>query len=169
MRAVPALACLLPLAACASASDDYPSLERREVEIIRGTVNQPPQPRPDVPEPVAAVPAAHLAALERHRAQAQAAHQAFLASATRARSAVAAARGRGVASDAWASAQVALGALSSQRGDTAYPAAEIELLYVEAMNADYSADSASAAHEAMVALLAEQDAVLAELRAALRR
>ena len=85
------------LGACATASEEYPSLAIRDVERLAA---MPPA------EPVAYVPPAPaptvLARLDQIAGEAASAHRAFLAETPQARSTVAAARGAEPGADSWA-------------------------------------------------------------------
>src|SRR5690242_16902516 len=100
----------LAMTACASPGK-YPSLATRDAERATGTL-QPAEAAPYVPP---ATPIETLDRLGRLTAEAQAAHQAFLAAAERARAPAAAARGSAEGSDAWSVAAIALADVESAR------------------------------------------------------
>ncbi|WJY18839.1 hypothetical protein QQS45_00880 [Alteriqipengyuania flavescens] len=165
MRIVLPFAAALPLAACAGASTDYPSLAIRDAELRRtGDVDYS-----NPAAPLRALPADQRALLEERRAAALANAAAFRESLGRAQRAVAAASGASVTSDAWAAAQVAVADLSSQRSAMAGPLADIELLYVETYDIGVDASDVERARNELAALQGEQDAAIAALRSRLRR
>lgn len=156
--ALPPLA--LALAACASA-DRYPSLAIRDAERATGTL-QPAEPEPYVPPPT---PAVVLDRLGQLTAEAQSAHQAFLAAAERARSPVAAARGAEAGSAPWSIAQVALADLEASRGQAMIALADLDRLYVEAELAGAELERIEAARGEVSALVASQSRLIGEMQA----
>jgi hypothetical protein len=156
------LAC--SLGACATAPDEYPSLAIRDAERAIGTF-QPAEPAPYVPPEQ---PAAVLGQLDQLAAQAAGAHQAFLAEAPRARSAVAAARGSGPGDDSWARAQVAVAGLEASRGTAMIALADLDRLYVDAALEGTALDRIAAARERVAAQVDEQNTAIAALLAGLR-
>ena len=158
----------IPLAACASAGDEYPSLAIRDAERQTGTfapaigaAAAPAQPAPPAPE--------LLDRLAQLRAEAQSAHRAFTALAPAARRRVDAARGAGVASDVWAAAQVAISELDARRSQTAIPMADLDELLVSQAVALQQNGAATQAQAEVQALLEEEDRLLQELKGALAR
>lgn len=158
------------LAGCSTvAADRYPSLAQREGERAQGQF-APGEVKTLAVPPVdtgstAPLPE-RLAALV---AQAERGHSAFRAAQADATRLAEAAAGAAVASDGWASAQVALAGLDSARSETAIPLGDLDILHAAA-SLDASADSAAiaAARDRVIALVAEEDAVLEQLRARLR-
>ena len=168
-RAIPILCLPLLLAACASASEEYPSLAIREAERVRGTIDTPPQVDAEPPAPPRPVPPALLEQVAQYRAQAVEAHAAFLDAAGSARRAVAAARGAGIAGYSWSSAAVAVADLQSRRSRTAEAVTDLELVAVQVELEQLPNVEVGAAYQDVLALLAEEDALVAELNGALRR
>ena len=167
MRCKLALLALPFVAACASASGDYPSLAIRDAERARGTIDAP-QPEPTPPPAPKVVSADVLERIAAYRAEAVVAHRAFVNAAPAARRAVAAGAGAARASDAWAAAQVALADLESHRSLTAVPLADLDALYAEQATGFDPVAEVAEARDAVVALVVEQDAELANLRARIR-
>lgn len=165
MRTLSVPILLLPLAACAGASTDYPSLAIRDVERLRAGENDYSNPA----APLTALPQQTVARLAGLRADALAAHLGFGESLGRAQPLVSAARGAPVTSDNWARAQIALGDLSSQRSAMAVPLTDIELLYAETHDTGVDASSVERVREEIVALQRQQDSALAALRSRMAR
>ncbi len=155
------LACFA-LAACASAGGDYPSLAIRDAERVAGTFEVAASETETVaPAPVAANTLERLAQL---REEAGSAHRTFMAAVPGARSAVSAARGAEVTENRWAAAQVALADLDSARSQAAIALGDLDLLYADATLAFTDREQISAARSDVVALVSEEDRILAELR-----
>lgn len=166
--AIAALCVLGPcLAACATASDKYPSLAIRDVERAEGQFAPVPAAPLDVPEiPAPSGPLAdRLAALG---AAADAAHRAFVTSAGRASRLADAAAGAAVGSDAWASAQVALSDLDSARSTTAISLAELDSLMVGAAIQAQDISAIELVRQQVLAQVGEEDGTLARLRNRIR-
>ncbi len=159
---------LLALSACTAASGDYPSLAIRDAERPRGTIETPDGGEPATPPPPKVVSADILQRIAALRADANSAHQQFLRSAPAARRAVSAGAGAARASDAWAGAQVALADLETQRSKTAIPLADLDALYASQATAFDPVAEIAEARDAVVALVAEEDRVLASLRSRIR-
>lgn len=154
-----------PLAACAAGSGDYPSLAIRDAERVEGAFEPAPaqEPAPPPAEPSADL----LQRLSQLRAAASSAHQAFLEAAPDARRKVEAARGTGVESNLWAAAQVALADLDSARSQTAVALGDLDLMFADATLAfELRAPIADTRGE-VAEMIAQEDAILTELRAAL--
>jgi len=156
-----ALGCTL--GACATPSEEYPSLAIRDVERAAGTMQPPPEPY--VPPPP---PAATLDRLDQLAAEAASAHQAFLAEAPRARSAVAAARGAGPGADSWAVAQVAVSGLEASRGKAMIALADLDRLYVDAAVEGEALDRIGATRDRVAAQVDEQNATIEGMLGQLR-
>lgn len=159
---------VLALSACAAASGDYPSLAIRDAERPRGTLEAPVADEPAAPLPAQVVSADILQRITSLRADANSAHQQFLRSAPAARRAVSAGAGAPRASDAWAGAQVALADLETQRSKTAIPLADLDALYASQATAFAPMAEIAGARDAVEALVAEEDRVLASLRSRIR-
>lgn len=156
---------LLPLAACAGSSTEYPSLAIRDVERLRTGETDYTNPA----APLAPLPAQVSGRLENLRADALAADAAFADSLARARPLVATARGAPVTARSWARAQVAVADVSSKRSAMALPLADIEKLYVEYYDTGVDAGPIEQVRDNLAARQDEQDRILAGLRAQLAR
>lgn len=151
------------LAAC-TASQAYPSLALRDVERATGTL-QPVEPSPYVPP---ALPATVLGQIDRLAAEAASAHQAFLAAAPQARSAVAAARGADPGGESWARAQVAVASLESSRSRAMIALADLDRIFVDSALEGSDLGRVGAARDAVAAQVDEQNAAIAGLLGDLR-
>lgn len=147
------------VAACAADADKYPSLARRPAERASGEAPPPPPPVVALP-PNAEV----LARLDRLVAQAREADGRFRAREASARSLSSAARGAAMGSEPWAVASVALADLESARSQAMIALADLDALYAAARVAGNDVSAISAARDSVIALVAGQDRVLAELR-----
>lgn len=161
---LPAL-CALTLSACASSGDEFPSLAIRDVERAQGQFEPIAVDPIDVPE----IPTNYEGSLENRLAtlveSASAAHTRFTRSEAVARRVVAGAGRSAVGSDAWATSQVALSDLESIRSDTAIALAEVDILHIAASVAAEDRAQIDAARDSIIAMVQEEDAALAELRA----
>jgi hypothetical protein len=144
------------LGACATASDEYPSLAIRDAERAAGTL-QPVEPVPYVPP---APPAAVLDRLDQLAADAASAHQAFLAETPQARSAVAAARGAEPGTDSWARAQVAMAGLESTRSRSMIALADLDRIYVDAAVEGLELTRIATARDRVAAQVDQQNATI---------
>jgi hypothetical protein len=151
----------LALSACASDTTHYPSLAKREAERIANSAPSAPSP---TPAPLPAAPAATLASLDGLIARAKDAHRRFAARRPRAEQLVAAAAGAPLASESWSVASIALADLESARSDTMVALAELDGAYAAARVAGSDVTAISAAREDVMALVGEEDRVLAALR-----
>ncbi len=129
-----------------------------------------PAPLPSAPPPPTAGLQERLAGLV---TRAQAAHRRFMTDRANTESLVARARGAAVASESWSLAAVALADLEASRSNAMIAMAELDSL--NAADAVAHFDSASgdaaalaAARDQVMAMIGEQDTVLAALRARLR-
>lgn len=168
MRSLPALAVIISLTACANTGDTrFPSLATRPGERVSGTLT--PAPAPAKP-PATAATGSRLSSL---KASALAAHRRFGELRARAEQLSAAARGAGVASEAWSVAQVALAELEAARSETAVALADLDSLYINAANeavptaGSGDLDAIGAAREEVSAWIGADDAILASLRSRL--
>ncbi len=166
-----AFALLLPLTCAACATPDagaYPSLAIRDVERVDGTFEPVQSDRLDVPpvetQGTGDLPT-RLAALQ---AQARDAHAAFLAALPMAERRVSAAAGSAIGTDAWASAQVALADLDSQRSQAAIALGDLDTLYTAAAVQAEDVAAVAAARDQVIALVGEEDAALQRLRERIR-
>ncbi|AKM07438.1 hypothetical protein AM2010_1366 [Pelagerythrobacter marensis] len=155
----------VPLAACAAGSGSYPSLAIRDAERVGGSLETP---TPEAPPAQPAPPSADLLArLGQLQSQAASAHQAFLAAVPATRRAVRAASGAGIASDRYASAQVALADLDSHRSRAAIALGDLDLLFADAALSFELRAPIVETRADVTAMIAQEDAVLAELRGAI--
>lgn len=151
------------LGACATASEEYPSLAIRDVE--RQAAVPPIEPVPYVPP---APPSAVLQRLDQLTGEATSAHRAFLAEAPRARSAVSAARGAQPGAESWSVAQVAVAGLEASRSRAMIALAELDRLYVDAAVEGTALDRIAAARTQVVEQVDEQNATIAAMLGGLR-
>ncbi len=164
IRLVP-LVLAAPLAACAGGSADYPSLAIRDAERVEGTFE--PAPATEAPAPPAAPSADLLQRLSQLRTEAASAHRAFTQAVPGARRTIEAARGAGVETNSWAAAQVALADLDSHRSRTAVALGDLDLIFADATLAFELREPIADAHSQVADMIAQEDAILAELRGAL--
>ena len=76
--------------------------------------------------------------------------------------------GSGIGSDSWAAAQVALAELDSARSRAAVPLGDIDRIYTSAKVAAQDTAAIETARDRVIALVSEEDATLARLRAQVR-
>ena len=170
------------LGACATAPDrDYPSLGIREAEYTSGQVPLPTGDcadsaeagavreegqltpvDPDAPPPPQPVLSSELALrVVQLEEQARAAHADFEGATPATRAAV---RARGAeGSKSWGRAEVAYANLRSIRARTAIPFGELEMLLATRAVAGEPIDEIVLARDVVIALIEQEDAVLAEL------
>lgn len=154
------LAAVIPaMAACAANDGRYPSLQMRPAERVAGTFE--PATPPPAPAPMAEGTLGRLGDLE---AAARAAHARFAAQAPEARSLVLAGRGADVTDNRWGAAQIALADLDGIRSETAIALGDIDLMFVDATLTNTERAAIERTRSAIVALVAEEDGVLANLR-----
>jgi hypothetical protein len=161
MRSLVALALLTLLAACQSAGEEYPSLAIRPAERATGTLVPV---TPYVPPPVTPAVADRLGRLA---AEVRAAHGAFQQAAPGASSAVNAARGIGLGSEAWSVAQVQLANLESARSRAMIALADLDRLYVDAATQGRALERVAATRDAAIAQVDEENATVNALLGAL--
>ncbi len=165
-RHAPLLAILLlsgPLLSACVSNQGYPSLARRPAERISGAALV-----------VEAAPAALLALaapdlglqsrLARAVAQAGEAHTRFNALRSRTAQLVSAAQGAAVASTAWSVASIALAVLESRRSEAMIALADVDALYISARIDGGDEAAIAAVRDQITAWVADEDAVLADLR-----
>ncbi|QZH75322.1 MAG: hypothetical protein JY451_01450 [Erythrobacter sp.] len=162
---LPLLALLLPLAACASPSAEYPSLAVRDAERWTGTMAAG-EAEPYVPVPPG-VPTLERAA--QLVTEARSLHAEFLAAAPNVRSRVSAAQGASVGSDSWAVAQVAVADLEARRSRVMVALADLDLIYAETSNAGEAIAPVADERDAVAAMVEEESALIADLLARLAR
>lgn len=161
------IAALIPLAGCATTSDDaYPDLAPRAVEGRLDTVPPEPVPLPPAPPPAADL-AGRIAQLD---AQAQAAERRFAAALPVTQAAVGRARGAAVSSEAWVAAQTAISVLESERGPVSDALAEVDALLITRSDAGDRAglDELAQLRDRLLAVVAAQQSTIDGLLAALR-
>lgn len=164
------------LGACAK-QGNYPSLAIRDAEraaMGQGAGLSTPPPRPLIPERattsgIATFDPAALGRIGSLTAAARSAHARFQGQVAGAQRLVAAGRGGGRDSDAWAAAQVALASLESARSQTAVPLADLEQLHADAATAGVTSEPLAGARREVLAIVRAEDATLARLRTQLGR
>ena len=160
--AITLLSMALCAAGCASSDKTYPSLAIRDAERVSGTL---PAGGADTvqtaPSPLPGDLVGRVAALE---SSARESHQRFLAATPGARGAVRSGRGAAVASNSWASAQVALADLDSIRSNTAIALGDLDLIFTDATLGFVERGKVAQARDQVLAMVREEDAILAELR-----
>lgn len=162
---LPGLAIVLSailLSGCASQQGRYPSLAIRDAERVQGSL-QPPASSAEssVESPLSADLVRRLAQLQ---SSATSAHRAFMDAAPGTRRLVEAAAGTDVTNDRWASAQVALASLESARSQSAVPLGDLDLLHADAAIALEQRAAIEETRAAVTGLIAQEDAILANLR-----
>jgi hypothetical protein len=158
-RRLIALVGLTALAACTSPPGEYPSLAIRPAERATGAF-EPAAAEPYVPPPT---PTGVIDRLQQLTAQAAAAHDAFLAEAPRARSAISAARGASIGDERWAHAEVALSSIEAARSSTMVPLADLDRLYVDAATEGGATDRIAAARDEVQAMIDAETTLIADL------
>lgn len=159
---------VLPLGACASAGGDYPSLAIRDAERAEGQFDSGEPARLDVPPVEVDLTGGLDARLSSLVSAAEEAHATFTEVQPRAERLVSAAAGSAVGSDSWAAAQVALAELDSARSRAAVPLGDLDALYAAASVAAEETSTIKEARNRVIALVEEEDATLASLRARIR-
>lgn len=168
MRRLLVLAALPHLAACATASDKYPSLAIRDVERAQGRFEAVPAVPLDVPPvtpPLTGSLADRLASL---LTAATASHKVFVGRAPAATRFANAAAGSAIGSDAWASAQVALADLDSARSMTAIALGDLDALMIGSATQGEDVSAIDAVRQQVLAQISDEDETLARLRARVR-
>ncbi len=160
---------LFAVSACAGSGDRYPSLEIRDVERVQGSFDPADAGESALPTPVAAPSADTVQRLSDLTASASAIHAEFERAVPQTSRIVSTAGRASVASDSWASAQVALSDLELIRSRAAVTLADIESVYVDARLEAQQLDTITAARNQVLGLIAEEDAVLARLRGQMLR
>lgn len=155
-------ACLIPvilLGACASTPGEYPSLARRPIERVAGTLAVPPAS--SVPAPLDPAVSRQIDSL---LGRVRAADAKFHSRETGVRRVIAAANGAAKGSEAWSVAMVALADLDAARSEGMVALADIDAIYAAGRIEGEPASEARAAREAASALITAQDKVIAELQ-----
>lgn len=152
------------LAGCASGNGSYPSLAKRPIESAHSGATA-------VPAPLAVAEDSALAReigglLDKARAGAAA----FDAHVVDAQARVRAAAGSGISSEAWVNAQQAISSLESDRYDSVYALASLDVLHVKRSNAiaageaQGGADAIDAARRDVLAIVDRQNDLLDEMK-----
>lgn len=167
----PLLAAAVSLTGCAAAKD-YPSLDRRAAERVTGSARPAtPEPPPAPPPPASRELTTRLAQLVE---QARAAHQRFADRRGTAERLVAAGGGAATGSEGWAVATAALSDLEATRSEAMIALAELDQLFaaesVAAAETGHRAgvEAIAAARDQVIALVGQEDTVLAALRGRMR-
>jgi len=155
---------------CTGARDRFPSLAVRPSERAFGSaqpVDAAPTPTMTAPVPASASVVERVGALKSQAADAQ---RAFIAARPAAARLAGAARGSSPGGEAWSIAQVALAKLDSARSQGMIAMADLDRMLVVAAQAAVDGSDADlkvveAAHGEVSGALADDDAVIAELRA----
>lgn len=158
------IAATLPLGACASGQESFPSLARRPIERISAAA--PVAATTDVPPP-APPSAAVLNQIDLALAQARDADASFRQHENRTRQLVIAARTATIASEGWSVATIAVSDLESSRSNAMIALADLDALYAKARVGGEDTIAIGAARDQVIATIRQQDAVLADLKAAL--
>jgi len=167
-RAILPLLAIIPLIAACGSTEGYPSLARRPAERISGTAPVAAATESPVPTPAAPVDLSLQSKLARLSQQARTAHERFGTTRTRAARLVASARGTAMASESWSVASVALAELESRRSDAMVALADLDTLYVQTKVDGGDSSAIAAVRDQVTAWVADEDAVLADLRGQLR-
>ena len=158
-----ALVLLAGLSACASEKAGYPSLARRPAErLTEAPQTKEPAPPPPLSQPM-------LDRLDRLVAQARSADARFRSREAATRQSVNAASGAAVASESWSVATVALSGLETARSQAVIALADLDSLYAEQGVAGSDVGPIANARAQVMAMIAEEDAVLAALSSQLKR
>ena len=149
------------LSACAAPQANYPSLAIRDAERAYNSPTPAAPAQAAAQSPLSPEVAQRLAQLQD---AATSAHRAFTNAAPRTARLVDAAAGSDVTSDRWAIAQVALASLESARSQAAVPLGDLDLLHADAAIALDQRKAIEEARDAVVGMIALEDAILAGLR-----
>lgn len=148
---------------CTADTTNYPSLARRPAERVVGSLEV--VPAPPAPAQPPAPPSPELSArLAQLVAEAEEAHRSFVAQRDEAARRVAAARGAAVASENWSIAAIALAELEAARSRAMIALADLDALYAAERIVGGPAATIGAARDRVIALVGQEDAVLADLR-----
>lgn len=145
------------LSACAGGDGRYPSLALRPFETTTAAASAAPEPA----EPIR--PVASSAAIAALRDKADSAHAAFIRQQPATERLARAAAVQPGESTARAAALVAMADLSAQRGAVAIVLADLDLLAADAATTFAPAAEIEVARAAVLALIASEDAALAQL------
>lgn len=156
MRLLP-IPLLAAVAACAAPQGEFPSLAIRDAERITGTATPAPANPYTPPAPAPAT----LDRLGQLQAEATAAHAAFTTQAARDRVVIAGLAGAATGSEAWAAGSAALGELEGMRGRTMIALADLDRIHVDAAVAGEDLACIATVRDAVAAMVAQEDAVIA--------
>ncbi len=160
----------LSLSACAMQSGDFPSLSKRAYEddpAIEGSV------APAASE-MEVLPTALRNLVDAAVRQSNAAHQAFLADLPKVKESVSAARGAAQSSESWVVAQVQLSSLEMDRSPSVWALADIDALYMERLDKEFSGEEKGAAaiigqfREKIEAQVSSQQQEIEKLKSSMR-
>ena len=151
----------LSLGACATRPGEYPSLERRPAERITATY---PVAAPPAPIPLPPPPAGVTNRLDALVGAARSADAKFRQKEPRARALVNATGQARMGSEAWGTATIAVAELESARAEAMIPLSDLDILYNDTTVRGEDPSAIGAARDTVVALIAQQDQVLGELR-----
>jgi len=149
------------LAACSADTVNYPSLARRPAE--RWSEN-PPAPAPNGAQTPAPLDAKTIDRIDSLVGQARSADASFRQHVERTRALVAAASGAPMGSEAWSVATVALSDLESARSQAMVALADLDELMAAHTVMGGNVAPILAARDSVIAMVAEEDAVLAGLK-----
>ncbi len=154
----------LSLSACATDAGLYPSLARRPAERITATFAPvaPPVPIP-LPPPAAAV-AGRTDVLV---GAARSADAKFRQKEPRARALVNSTGRARMGTEAWSVATIAVSELEAARGEAMVALSDLDLIYNDVRVRGEDPSAIGAARDSVVALIAQEDLVLGELRSRL--
>ena len=152
---------LLLVAGCAGDRSVYPSLARRPAERLTASFDAPPAAVPIIRPAPPALVTDRLGGLV---GAAQAADSKFRAREPRARSTVGAAGRAKIGSESWGTATVAVAELEAARAEGMLALADLDQLFNDASVNGQDPATIGTARERVIALIARQDQVLAELR-----
>ena len=154
-------ASLALLAGCAGNSGRYPSLAIRDFERVEGQFAVDGGiPALPAPAPPGLATIAQVGSLLEEAGQA---HRNFLDSVSETERLLAASRGLGPESNAWAEGQIALAVLQTRRALLVTRLADLDLLMADASLAYEQLGEIAAARSAVEALTAEEDRILDRL------
>ncbi len=160
----------LSLSACAMQSGDFPSLSKRPYEDIPAIDETVAPPSPQI----GSLPVALKKAVDAAIRQSNAAHQAFLADLPKVKQSVSAARGASPSSESWVVAHIELSSLEMDRSPSVSALADIDLLYLQRLDQEFSGEDKGAAvliaksREQIEAQVSSQQVEIDQLKARIR-
>ncbi|WP_373487350.1 hypothetical protein [Blastomonas sp.] len=170
MKLIAPLMCLPFVAGCLAPMQDFPSLERRDIETRdrQAEALAPPPPVVTVNDPALA---GELRAIE---AKAEAARQSFAAAVAATRQSVNAARGAAVGSESWSVAQTQISALGASRRELSQILGDLDARYVARLQQEAAGTVTAGgstqildARTRIIAVIEAQDQTLAAMKAGL--